>query len=61
MASQHGLDEITKAKLLLALLAFVWGLSWPVMTIALAEMSVWTLLRGTLVCELRNQRDTSNL
>ena len=43
MASQHGLDEITKAKLLLVLLAFVWGLSWPVMTIALAEMSVWTL------------------
>ena len=43
MASQHGLDEITKAKLLLVLLAFVWGLSWPIMTIALAEMSVWTL------------------
>jgi drug/metabolite transporter (DMT)-like permease len=37
------LDEITKAKLLLVLLAFVWGLSWPIMTIALAEMSVWTL------------------
>ena len=43
MASPHGLDEITKAKLLLVLLAFVWGLSWPIMTIALAEMSVWTL------------------
>ena len=37
MASPHGLDEITKAKLLLVLLAFVWGLSWPVMTIALME------------------------
>ena len=43
VASQHGLDEITKAKLLLVLLAFVWGLSWPIMTIALAEISVWTL------------------
>ena len=43
MASPHGLDEITKAKLLLVLLAFVWGLSWPIMTIALAEISVWTL------------------
>ena len=43
MAAQHGLDEITKAKFLLVLLAFVWGLSWPIMTIALAEISVWTL------------------
>jgi drug/metabolite transporter (DMT)-like permease len=43
VAVQHGLDEITKAKLLLVLLAFVWGLSWPIMTIALAEISVWTL------------------
>lgn len=43
MAAQHGLDEITKAKLLLVLLALVWGLSWPIMTIALAEISVWTL------------------
>ena len=43
MAAQHGLDEITKAKFLLVLLAFVWGLSWPIMTIALAEFSVWTL------------------
>lgn len=43
MAAQHGLDEITRAKFLLVLLAFVWGLSWPIMTIALAEISVWTL------------------
>jgi drug/metabolite transporter (DMT)-like permease len=43
VAAQHGLDEITKAKFLLVLLAFVWGLSWPIMTIALAEFSVWTL------------------
>lgn len=43
MVAQHGLDEITKAKFLLVLLAFVWGLSWPIMTIALAEISVWTL------------------
>jgi drug/metabolite transporter (DMT)-like permease len=37
------LDEVTKAKALLVLLALVWGLSWPIMTIALAEISVWTL------------------
>jgi drug/metabolite transporter (DMT)-like permease len=43
VAAQHGLDEITRAKFLLVLLAFVWGLSWPIMTIALAEISVWTL------------------
>jgi len=27
MTPQHGLDEATKAKLLLVLLAFTWGLS----------------------------------
>ena len=43
MAPKHGLDEVTKAKALLVLLALVWGLSWPIMTIALAEISVWTL------------------
>ena len=43
MAPKHGLDEVTKAKVLLVLLALVWGLSWPIMTIALAEISVWTL------------------
>ena len=43
MASQHGLDEVTKAKLLLVLLALVWGLSWPIMKIALDEIGVWTL------------------
>jgi len=43
VAPKHGLDEVTKAKVLLVLLALVWGLSWPIMTIALAEISVWTL------------------
>ena len=43
MAPKHGLDEVTKAKALLVILALVWGLSWPIMTIALAEISVWTL------------------
>ena len=43
MTPKHGLDEVTKAKALLVLLALVWGLSWPIMTIALAEISVWTL------------------
>ena len=43
MAARHGLDEATKARLLLALLALVWGLSWPVMKIALDEVGVFTL------------------
>ena len=43
MAPQHGLDEAAKARLLLILLAFVWGLSWPIITIALNEIGVWTL------------------
>jgi drug/metabolite transporter (DMT)-like permease len=43
VAPKHGLDKVTKAKALLVLLALVWGLSWPIMTIALAEISVWTL------------------
>jgi drug/metabolite transporter (DMT)-like permease len=37
------MDEATKAKLLLVLLALVWGLSWPIMKIALDEIGVWTL------------------
>ena len=44
MAVHHNkLDETTKAKLLLILLAFVWGLSWPIMKIALDEVGVWAL------------------
>ena len=43
MLSQHGIDEATRAKLLLVLLAFVWGLSWPIMKIALEEVGVFTL------------------
>jgi drug/metabolite transporter (DMT)-like permease len=37
------MDEATKAKFLLVLLALVWGLSWPIMKIALDEIGVWTL------------------
>ena len=43
MTPQHGLDEATKAKLLLLLLALTWGLSWPIMKIALDEIGVFTL------------------
>jgi drug/metabolite transporter (DMT)-like permease len=43
VASQHGLDETARAKLMLVLLAFAWGLSWPVMKIALDEIGVWML------------------
>ena len=43
MAAQHGMDEATKARLLLVLLALVWGLSWPIMKIALDEVGVFTL------------------
>jgi drug/metabolite transporter (DMT)-like permease len=32
-----------KAKLLLVLLSIAWGLSWPVMMVALAEVTPWTL------------------
>ena len=42
MVSPHALDETAKAKLLLILLALVWGLSWPIMKIALDEIEVWT-------------------
>ncbi|MGA7485767.1 MAG: DMT family transporter [Xanthobacteraceae bacterium] len=37
------MDETTQAKLLLVLLALIWGLSWPIMKIALEEVGVWTL------------------
>jgi drug/metabolite transporter (DMT)-like permease len=40
---KHRLDEAGKARLLLAMLAVVWGTSWPMMRIALDEVSVWTL------------------
>jgi drug/metabolite transporter (DMT)-like permease len=43
VASQHGLDEAAKARLLLVLLALVWGLSWPIMKVALDEIGVFTL------------------
>jgi drug/metabolite transporter (DMT)-like permease len=41
--SQRGIDEATRARLLLVLLAFVWGLSWPITKIALEEVGVFTL------------------
>ena len=43
MPSQRGIDEATRARLLLVLLAFVWGLSWPITKIALEEVGVFTL------------------
>jgi drug/metabolite transporter (DMT)-like permease len=36
-------DEAVKAKFLLILLALVWGLSWPIMKIALDEIGVFAL------------------
>jgi drug/metabolite transporter (DMT)-like permease len=36
------LDEATQGKLLLILLAFCWGLSWPALRIALDELTPWT-------------------
>ena len=43
MPSQRGIDEATRARLMLVLLAFVWGMSWPIMRIALEEVGVFTL------------------
>src|SRR5262245_11149018 len=43
VAPQPGSDETAKAKLMLVLLAFAWGLSWPAMKIALDEVGVWGL------------------
>ena len=43
MAPQSRLNETTRAKLMLVLLALTWGLSWPVMKIALDEVGVWWL------------------
>ncbi len=36
------MDEATKGKLLLVLLAFCWGLSWPALRIALDELTPWS-------------------
>jgi len=41
MALQHGPDEAAKARLMLILLALVWGVSWPIMKIALDEVGVF--------------------
>jgi drug/metabolite transporter (DMT)-like permease len=43
VAPQPGLDETTRAKLMLVLLAFAWGLSWPFMKMAVDEVGVWWL------------------
>lgn len=43
MASKPGLDDATTARLLLVLLSFCWGLSWPAMRIALDELSPWSM------------------
>jgi drug/metabolite transporter (DMT)-like permease len=42
VAHKPRLDEATEGKLLLVLLAFCWGLSWPALRIALDEISPWT-------------------
>jgi drug/metabolite transporter (DMT)-like permease len=39
---ESGMDEATKGKLLLVLLAFFWGLSWPALRIALDELTPWS-------------------
>ena len=36
-------SEAGKAKLWLVILSLVWGLSWPIMRIALEEVEVWTM------------------
>jgi drug/metabolite transporter (DMT)-like permease len=36
------MNEATKGKLLLVLLAFFWGLSWPALRIALDELTPWS-------------------
>jgi drug/metabolite transporter (DMT)-like permease len=41
VASQHGSDEAAKARHMLILLALVWGVSWPIMKIALDEVGVF--------------------
>ena len=52
MAPKHGLDEVTKAKALLVLLALVWGLSWPIMTMALRRMSTMDALSAGILVAL---------
>ncbi len=42
MAAKPALDDAAKGKLLLVVLAFCWGLSWPAMRIALDELTPWT-------------------
>jgi drug/metabolite transporter (DMT)-like permease len=42
MTPKSGLDEATTGKLLLVLLAFFWGLSWPALRIALDELTPWS-------------------
>jgi drug/metabolite transporter (DMT)-like permease len=37
------MNEAAKGKLLLVLLAFCWGLSWPALRIALDELTPWSL------------------
>jgi len=41
VVSKPGLDEATKGKLLLILLAFFWGLSWPALRVVLDELTPW--------------------
>jgi drug/metabolite transporter (DMT)-like permease len=43
LASKPALDDAATAKLLLLVLSFCWGLSWPAMRIALDELSPWAM------------------
>jgi drug/metabolite transporter (DMT)-like permease len=43
MTPASAIDEATKARLMLVMLSFAWGLAWPAMRIALEEVTPWTL------------------
>jgi drug/metabolite transporter (DMT)-like permease len=43
VAASPQVDHDGKARLLLVLLSFAWGINWPAMRVALIELSPWTL------------------
>ena len=42
MTPPQKLDEVTRARILLALLGLTWGINWPVIKIGLSGMSPWS-------------------
>lgn len=42
MTATQKLDEVTRARFLLVLLGFTWGINWPVIKIGLSGMSPWS-------------------